>query len=201
MYCNHINRDGSDVISWNTNQKSFIMHKWSQLRYTNELFPNSRELVILLLIASPLIRSVALFLCTHKLAPLSLHAHFPALVFSFPCAHMVAPFRSSTICPLCSVTCSLLIICPLHYAHLITRMHATLRWAHFFAFLRSFSRSAALVRSLHCARSPASSTAHVYSLRTLSAFVSLRVYKDRNPPFVIFNLCQRVPIEEMDKAF
>ena len=95
-------------VSWNTNQKSFIMHKWSQLQYTNELFPNSRELVILLLIASPLICSVALFLCTHKLAPLSLHAHFPALVFSFPRAHMVAPFRSSTICPLCSVTFSTL---------------------------------------------------------------------------------------------
>ena len=161
MLRNHIDRHVRDVISWNTDQKSFIMHKRSQLRYTNEPFPNSRELVILLLIAAPYIHSVALFLCAHKLAPLSLHARFSALVFSLPCAHMVAPLCSSTICPLCSVTCSLLIICPLHYAHYIARMHASLRWAHFLAFLRSFSQSAALVRSLCCARSLAPSSAHI----------------------------------------
>ena len=68
--------------------------------------------------------------------------------------------------------------------------------------------SAGPISLLFCAhslapqRSFAPFVALVHPLRPLRTFtLSVRVYKDRNPPFVIFNLCQRVPIEEIDEAF
>ena len=138
------------------------MHKESQLRYTNEPFLNSRELVILLLIAAPLIHSVALFLCAHKLAPLSLHACFSALVFSLPCAHMVAPLLSFTFllpfrslllpfdhlpAPLCSFDRSYACFPPLGPFLCFAALILSLRGARSLPSLRLFTRS---VRCARC---------------------------------------------------
>ena len=163
MYCNHINCNGSDVISWNTNQKSFIMHKWSQLRYTNELFPNWGNwsfcfwLLHRSFVLSPCFSALISLLhwaCT--LTSQRLFSRSRALTWSLLFALLQFALFAQSPAPFWSSARSTMLI-----LSLVCTMHASLRWAHFLAFLRSFSCSAALVRSLRCARSLAPSTAHI----------------------------------------